>query len=679
MIIKELVLRNIRSYTDATVTFPEGAILLSGDVGSGKSTILFAIEFALFGAIRGLLGADSLLRKGTKGGYVRLTFDLHGSEVIIERTLKKNKNRVSQEAGYIVEHEKKFIGTATELRAKMTDILSYPEDSFSRKSMIFRYTVYTPQEEMKHILMEQNEARLDTLRKVFGIHKYKTIKENIATYGKHIRDNIIHLQGELASSDEKQQQINKKKDIIKKISQDIETWQPIIAEKQQCLQQKQHELKEKQKEQEQYNQIVHALEKLNAEKILLQQQFSQTKQRMQSIEQKKHITLDEVSIPTNAQDVIEAQLKEKQQQLHNVLQQLKEKEVLQQRMTEEIKKISLLGACPLCKQHVPHEHKDEIIRGYRETADTLRKEHVTLSKQKAIIEKNCAALEEKQKQCAGSWSRYELYVQQKKLLRQQHEQQQKDIHEAQVLLKETKSLIGAKNKEEMVLHDAQGKKPEDLSALKQTVEHMIKEKQQIDVTIAQLQREHEVETKALQQLETEMQLLQKKKEKQQSLEYRRAWLLEKVSPTMSVMEKQVFMSVYHEFNSLFREWFFMLVDDQNFNVQLNDEFTPLIMQNGYEIPLHDLSGGEKTAVSLAYRLALNKVINNLISTIQTKDIIVLDEPTDGFSSQQLNAVRTILAQLGLKQIILVSHEPKIESFVDHVLRIEKRGHESRIC
>ena len=48
MILKSLHLKNIRSYVDERITFPEGSILLSGDMGSGKSSILLSVEFALF-------------------------------------------------------------------------------------------------------------------------------------------------------------------------------------------------------------------------------------------------------------------------------------------------------------------------------------------------------------------------------------------------------------------------------------------------------------------------------------------------------------------------------------------------------------------------------------------------------------------------------------------------------
>ncbi|MCX8194387.1 MAG: AAA family ATPase, partial [Candidatus Pacearchaeota archaeon] len=60
MLIKRIRLHNIRSYLDEEIKLPAGKVLLSGDIGSGKSTILLAIEFALFGLQRGLIEGASL-------------------------------------------------------------------------------------------------------------------------------------------------------------------------------------------------------------------------------------------------------------------------------------------------------------------------------------------------------------------------------------------------------------------------------------------------------------------------------------------------------------------------------------------------------------------------------------------------------------------------------------------
>ena len=136
--------------------------------------------------------------------------------------------------------------------------------------------------------------------------------------------------------------------------------------------------------------------------------------------------------------------------------------------------------------------------------------------------------------------------------------------------------------------------------------------------------------------------------------------------------------LYREFNESFVEWFNQLIDDETITTRLNDEFTPLVEQNGYDIEIQHLSGGEKTSIALAYRLALNKVINDFISHIMTRDIIILDEPTDGFSDEQLDRVRELLDNINISQIIIVSHETKIETFVDNVLRVSKNEHESQV-
>ena len=66
MIIKKIKLENIRSYVNEEISLDTGSTLLAGDIGSGKSTILLALEFALFGIKRSTLEGSMLLRHGAK-------------------------------------------------------------------------------------------------------------------------------------------------------------------------------------------------------------------------------------------------------------------------------------------------------------------------------------------------------------------------------------------------------------------------------------------------------------------------------------------------------------------------------------------------------------------------------------------------------------------------------------
>ncbi|MEM3091932.1 MAG: hypothetical protein QXD05_02280, partial [Candidatus Pacearchaeota archaeon] len=73
-----------------------------------------------------------------------------------------------------------------------------------------------------------------------------------------------------------------------------------------------------------------------------------------------------------------------------------------------------------------------------------------------------------------------------------------------------------------------------------------------------------------------------------------------------------------------------------------------------------------------------QVVNSFMSKIKTKDLVILDEPTDGFSDQQLDKMRDVLKQLEVKQLIIVSHEQKIESFVENVIKFVKEDGVSKI-
>ena len=189
MLLKSIKLNNIRSYLNQQIAFPTGSLLLSGDIGSGKSTILLAIEFALFGSKPSELPASSLLRHGKNEGSVELSFELEGKNIIIKRNLKKGKSGIKQEVGYIITDDVKKELSPVEMKSEIFDLLGYPKDLVSKgKDMIYRYTVYTPQEEMKRILAEDKDVRLNTLRKVFNIDKYKKIRENSSIFIRSVKE-----------------------------------------------------------------------------------------------------------------------------------------------------------------------------------------------------------------------------------------------------------------------------------------------------------------------------------------------------------------------------------------------------------------------------------------------------------------------------------------------------------
>ncbi|MCE2508633.1 MAG: hypothetical protein J4G04_04960, partial [Nitrosopumilaceae archaeon] len=148
------------------------------------------------------------------------------------------------------------------------------------------------------------------------------------------------------------------------------------------------------------------------------------------------------------------------------------------------------------------------------------------------------------------------------------------------------------------------------------------------------------------------------------------WLKGYFVPSVSRMERYVMESLRYDFNESYGEWYSMLVDDPTKTSRIDEKFAPVMEQDSYEQNVESLSGGEKTSVALAYRLAINSTMRRQ-ADILGSNLLILDEPTDGFSREQMEKVREILDSLMSEQIIMVSHERELEGFVEHVFRVTK--------
>jgi len=173
-------------------------------------------------------------------------------------------------------------------------------------------------------------------------------------------------------------------------------------------------------------------------------------------------------------------------------------------------------------------------------------------------------------------------------------------------------------------------------------------------------------------------VIKKKQEKQAKAfklgEYQ-VWVQDYFIPTLGTIEQQVMNRIREDFDAQFQKWFGMLLDDPGKEARIDEEFTPLIQQDGMDQDVDYLSGGEKTSVALAYRLALNNIVGKVAAGAK-ENLLILDEPTDGFSKEQLGKVREILDEIKNPQVILVSHETELESFADQVIKVSKRNGES---
>ncbi|HOW37171.1 MAG TPA: SMC family ATPase, partial [Candidatus Pacearchaeota archaeon] len=210
MKIKKIKLENIRSYEQKEIEFPEGSTLLSGDIGSGKTSILLGIEFALFGLQPGQRG-NSLLRNGAEKGGVVMEFEIEDLDIIVERNLKRGKTVSQDYCAITINGDKKEI-SVTELKTKVLELLNYPMEFAKKQNLLYRFTVYTPQEEMKEIILQDPETRINTLRHIFGIDRYKKVIENSSLVLSKLREERRLREGAIGNLEQERLELFTKED-----------------------------------------------------------------------------------------------------------------------------------------------------------------------------------------------------------------------------------------------------------------------------------------------------------------------------------------------------------------------------------------------------------------------------------------------------------------------------------
>ena len=67
-------MKNFRRHADETLRFEAGTNFVEGENNAGKTSILYAIEYALFGRVDGFKSPLALLRPGARGLGVELCF-----------------------------------------------------------------------------------------------------------------------------------------------------------------------------------------------------------------------------------------------------------------------------------------------------------------------------------------------------------------------------------------------------------------------------------------------------------------------------------------------------------------------------------------------------------------------------------------------------------------------------
>ena len=681
MIIKKIKIKNIRSYREAEVEFPLGAVLLAGDIGSGKTTILLAIEYALFGLQPGQRGS-SILTNGEEYGEVALELDVSGDKVCIERGLRRGSKSINQDFAAITINGSRFESSVSEVKTKILEILNYPQEFLRKNNILYRYTIYTPQESMKQIILEDPESRLDVLRNIFGLDKYKRIKENLQKTTAKLREDSRILQIEVVALDTKKNEIENSIKFMKIISEKISVKEQeikAIVESRQIHEKEIESLNKLLEEREKFKKEIEKSNIVLANKkeylANIQEEINEIKSLLTAVE----ITYNEKKLSEIENDIIKTlntvEILEKT--IIDVISKRKSLDLLKNQELDNINRVFKIDFCPTCLQDVSEAHKHNILNAKESEISKINLESSSLDIEISRIKNE----QEKQKNNLRNLESEKAAMQIQKVRQENIKKHKEKLQEILKTKEITEKDITFLENHIISLKESSleyAKFENILKVKKEEMRKILEFEKASEIEVAELKKERELCQKDIFKLQQEIVKAEQAKQKLVDLLECEAWLSNNLMNLVNFIEKNMLAALRKEFTKIFNKWFSMLTTDA-FEVYLDETFSPVIVHSEFELDYEFLSGGERTAVALAYRLALNQLINSVLSKIKTQDIVILDEPTDGFSEQQLDKVRDILHELHIKQLIIVSHESKIEGFVDHIIKVKKENGKSIVA
>ena len=163
MKVKRLRLENVRSYDDQVVEFPEGVILVHGENGSGKTSLLMGIFGGLFLSKITNVGSNSftledLVRRGEDSARVELVFEVGGAEYTTDWTLHRTSTASSAEL------------TSSALSTPVTgvrDVRAAVADLVGMDAEDFASSVYVKQGEVDRLIDDAD--RTTTIDSLLGL------------------------------------------------------------------------------------------------------------------------------------------------------------------------------------------------------------------------------------------------------------------------------------------------------------------------------------------------------------------------------------------------------------------------------------------------------------------------------------------------------------------------------
>ncbi|MEM1990789.1 MAG: SMC family ATPase, partial [Candidatus Bathyarchaeia archaeon] len=401
MKIDSILIENIRSHIKTYIKFSNGFNCLVGGLGAGKSSILYAIDFALFGDPLGR-SYEYLLREGVDVGRVALKFIENGKEYTLWRGLRRRGGHIGQDS----EQLKLFEGNRLLAEIKSEAVAEQLKSIIGIDKEAFRDIVWIRQERLKEILDMMPAERQRKLDQLFGLSDYEISWVNLRSIQRWYESERATL--------ERDPDVVNFREIQSKYDEsvkDLSIKEVEVEESRKQLQEAEVRLKEAKANLEGLMEMRRRSEELRSEEIKLRTEigsFESIRVRLMSEIKERGARISELEGRLEVLNSQEEALRRKiaelnlpsdislnnlQSHINSIIEQISsvhgEEENVRgeiKRATQRISGLAKENKCPLCLQILSPEYKDRLMKQFYQDISNYRQQLSELEKSARELE-----------------------------------------------------------------------------------------------------------------------------------------------------------------------------------------------------------------------------------------------------------------------------------------------------
>ncbi len=690
MKLESLQLENIRSHAKTTVDFVNGFNCLVGGLGQGKSTVLYAFDFVLFGDPLGR-SYDYLLREGADHGKVTAVFIHNGRTYKIQRGLHRRGNGISQNIDQL-----KLYRSSKPLAHTNNDAVA--EEMMAITGLdknIFREVIWVRQEHLKELLDITPRQRQTKLDKLFGLSDYDDAWNELRQFEREyaVERNVLEKNPDVNSIDKLERKYHGAIEEFSAVTSQLGDAKEKVAHAEAVLKEATanleglEELRKTTEElQRREVKIQTTLDNLKKWSRDLADQAESSKKRLDELEKllKQMITQEKSQRDALQKAGLDADtsIDTLRGYLSNVGEQMRtmsgEQEATKREMeTSQIRLSNLKteSRCPTCLQELTGDYKKSLLENFQQ-------ENAENTKKLAELQKNSDELKTLHATVNSAFLNLQQLIPRIGDIKDQ-------VTERHTSLTKLATEFEAAQKQEETLQDQLNETREEIAKFDVTELESARKLQKTALT-EHVNAEHEL--RSLRQRKSDISLRVDDLQERLDIAQKKIDRKEKIVKLLGIVDRirAAYRSVQPKLRGEFVKYLQqtvqhhldILVGDLGpaLSLEIDETYSPFVYSDSHRREVSNLSGGERTLLAFAYRIGLGQLIMQS-RTGHGLHMLLLDEPTESLGREDGSVERLAEAVSRLKaieQIIAVTHNEDFAEKAEHVIRIEKEAGESQV-